>query len=100
MREGTLITRRVKLPVPHNPALDTDYMHNYAKSWVEEKFSAGDYFIKSPESEPKYYKLVNYEILVDDVYNENEIVLKLVTVYLVFKKLDEVPVIHIDKLGR
>ena len=100
MREGILITKRVKLPVPQNPALDTDYMRNYAKNWVEEKFSAGDYVIKTPESEPRYYKLVNYEIVVDDVYNEHDIVLKLVTVYLVFKKLDEVPIINIDKLGR
>ena len=94
------IVKRVKLPIPNNPILDSDYMRNYAKNWVEDKFGAGDYFIKTPEAEPTYYKLVNYEIEVSIVHAENEIALKTVTVHLAFKKLDEIPIIYIDKLGR
>ena len=100
MRKGTLIYRRVKLPIPNNPNLNSDLLRNYAKNWVEHTFGAGDYFCRTSEVDPTYYKLVNYEIEVNDMYAENKIVLPTVTVHLVFKKLDDVAFIDINKLGR
>ena len=100
MREGNLITRRVKLPIPNNPAFDSGYLRNYAKNWVENTFGVGDYFCRTSEVDPTYYKLVNYEIEVNDMYAENKIVLTTVIVHLVFKKLDDVAFIDINKLGR
>ena len=99
MREGTLINRRVKLPIPNNSNLNSDFLRNYAKNWVENTFGAGDYFCRTPEVDPTYYKLVNYEIEVNNMYAENKIALTTVTVHLVFKKLDDVAFIDINKLG-
>lgn len=32
MREGNLITKRVKLPLPNDPSIDEDFLRKYAES--------------------------------------------------------------------
>ena len=49
MKEGNLITRRVKLPIPNNPDLNSDFLRNYAKNWVENTFGIGDFNIQTTE---------------------------------------------------
>ena len=100
MREGNLITKRVVLPLPNNPDIDNKFLYKYAKNWVEDTYGIGDYFCRTSEAYPDYYKLVNYEIEVNDMYAENKIALTTVTVHLVFKKLDDIAYIDINKLGR
>lgn len=100
MREGTLITRHVVLPLPNDPIINSDFLYNYAKNWVEDTFGAGDYFCKTKDIDPDYYKLVNYEIEVKDIYSDNKLFLKTVTVVLTFKRLHKISFIDIDKLGR
>ena len=100
MKEGILITKRVTLPLPNDPSIDEDFLRKHAEQWVENTFGAGDYFCRTSEVDPTYYKLVNYEIEVNDMYAENKIVVTTVIVNLVFKKLDDVAFIDINKLGR
>ena len=100
MREGNLITRRVILPLPNDPNIDSDFLHNYAKNWVEDTFGIGDYFCRTSEVDPDFYKLVNYEIDVKEVYSDNKLFLKTVNVVLTFKQLHNVPFIDIKNLGR
>ena len=100
MREGNLITRRVILPLPNDPNIDSDFLHNYAKNWVEDTFGIGDYFCRTSEVDPDFYKLVNYEIDVKEVYSDNKLFLKTVDVVLTFKQLHNVPFIDITDLGR
>ena len=100
MKEGNLITKRVTLPLPNDTSITADFLHRYAEQWVEDTFGIGDYFCRTSEVDPTYYKLVNYEIEVNDMYAENKIFLTTVTVHLTFKKLDDVAFIDINKLGR
>ena len=101
MREGNLITRCVVLPLPNDPnIIDSDFLHNYAKNWVEDTFGIGDYFCRTSEVDPDFYKLVNYEIDVKEVYSDNKLFLKTVNVVLTFKQLHNVPFIYIKNLGR
>lgn len=88
------------LPLPNDPSIDSDFLRNYAKNWVEDTFGVGDYFCRTSDVDPDYYKLVNYEIEVRDVYSDNKLFLKTVGVVLVFKKLSNVPFIDIKDLGR
>ena len=100
MREGNLITRCVVLPLPNDPNIDSDFLRNYAKNWVEDTFGIGDYFCRTSEVDPDFYKLVNYEIDVKEVYSDNKLFLKTVNVVLTFKQLHNVAFIDIKNLGR
>jgi hypothetical protein len=84
MREGNLITRRVVLPLPNDPNIDSDFLRNYAKNWVEDTFGIGDYFCRTSEVDPDFYKLF----------------LKTVDVVLTFKQLHNVTFIDMKYLGR
>ena len=98
MREGTLINRRVKLSIPNNPAFDSGYLRNYAKNWVENTFGVGDYFCRTSEVDPDYYKLVNYKVEIMDTYAEGKLFLKQVVVLLTFKHINEIAFIDIKNL--
>ena len=60
MKEGILITKRVTLPLPNDPSITADFLHRYAEQWVEDTFGIGDYFCRTSDVSPDYYKLVNY----------------------------------------
>lgn len=98
MREGNLITKRVKLPLPNNPSIDEDFLRKYAEQWVENTFGIGDYFCRTSAVDPDYYKLVNYQINVDSMFADNKHFLTNVVVTLTFKQLDSIA--FIDNLGR
>ena len=101
MREGNLITKRVVLPLPNNPDIDNKFLYKYAENWVEDTYGIGDYFCRTSEVDPDYYKLVNYEVeMMDDTYAESKPFLKQVVVFLTFKHINEIAVINIKNLGR
>ena len=100
MREGNLITRCVVLPLPNSPEIDSNFLYRYAENWVEDTFGIGDYFCRTSEVDPDFYKLVNYEIDVTEVYSDNKLFLKQVNVVLTFKQLHNVAFIDIKDLGR
>ena len=100
MREGNLITKRVVLPLPNSPEIDSNFLYKYADNWVEDTYGIGDYFCRTSEVDPDYYKLVNYEIDVKDVYSDNKLFIKTVTVVLTFKELKDIAFIDIENLGR
>ena len=100
MREGNLITRCVVLPLPNSPEIDSNFLYRYAENWVEDTFGIGDYFCRTSEVDPDFYKLVNYEIDVKEVYSDNKLFLKTVNVVLTFKQLHNVAFIDIENLGR
>ena len=100
MREGNLITRRVVLPLPNDLNIDSDFLRNYAKNWVEDTYGIGDYFCRTSEVDPDYYKLINYKIEIIDTYAEGKLFLKQVIVLLTFKHIDEIAFIDIKNLGR
>ena len=100
MREGNLITKRVVLPLPNSPEIDSNFLYRYAENWVEDTYGIGDYFCRTSEVDPDYYKLVNYEIDVKDVYSDNKLFIKTVTVVLTFKELKDIAFIDIENLGR
>ena len=84
MREGNLITKRVILPLPNSPEIDSNFLYRYAENWVEDTFGIGDYFCRTSEVDPDFYKLF----------------LKTVDVVLTFKQLHNVAFIDIKDLGR
>lgn len=98
MKEGNLITKRVTLPLPSDPSITADYLRRYAEQWVENTFGIGDYFCRTSDVSPDYYKLVNYQINVDDMFADNKHFLTTVVVILTFKQLKNVA--YIDNLGR
>lgn len=98
MKEGILITKRIKLPLPNNPSIDEDFLRKYAEQWVENTFGIGDYFCRTSAVDPDYYKLVNYQINVDDMFADNKHFLTNVVVTMTFKQLDRIA--FIDNLGR
>ena len=100
MREGNLITKRVILPLPNSPEIDSNFLYRYAENWVEDTFGIGDYFCRTSEVDPDFYKLVNYEIDVKEVYSDNKLFLKTVNVVLTFKQLHNVAFIDIKDLER
>ena len=100
MREGNLITKRVILPLPNSPEIDSNFLYRYAENWVEDTFGIGDYFCRTSEVDPDFYKLVNYEIDVTEVYSDNKLFLKQVNVVLTFKQLHNVAFIDIKDLER
>ena len=54
--------------------------------------------MKTIAVDPDYYKLVNYQINVDDMFADNKHFLTTVVVILTFKQLKNVA--YIDNLGR
>ena len=98
MKEGILITKRVTLPLPNNPSIDEDFLRKHAEQWVENTFGIGDYFCRTSAVDPDYYKLVNYQINVDDMFADNNHFLTNVVVTMTFKQLDCIA--FIDNLGR
>ena len=98
MKEGILITKRVKLPLPNDPSIDEDFLRKYAEQWVENTFGIGDYFCRTSAVDPDYYKLVNYQINVDDMFADNKYFLTNVVVTMTFKQLNRIA--FIDNLGR
>ena len=91
MREGNLITKRVVLPLPNSPEIDSNFLYRYAENWVEDTYGIGDYFCRTSEVDPDYYKLVNYKV-------EGNLFLKQVTVLLTFKHINEIAFIDIKNL--
>ena len=100
MREGNLITKRVVLPLPNNPDIDNKFLYKYAENWVEDTYGIGDYFCRTSEAYPDYYKLVNYNIETMDTYAEGKLFLKQVVVFLTFKRINDIAYIDIKDLGR
>ena len=98
MKEGILITKRVTLPLPNDPSIDEDFLRKHAEQWVENTFGIGDYFCRTSAVDPDYYKLVNYQINVDDMFADNKHFLTNVVVTMTFKQLDCIA--FIDNLGR
>ena len=98
MKEGILITKRVTLPLPNDLSIDEDFLHKYAEQWVEDTFGIGDYFCRTSAVDPDYYKLVNYQINVDNMFADNKHFLINVVVTMTFKQLDHIA--FIDNLGR
>ena len=98
MKEGILITQRVTLPLPNDPSITADFLHRYAEQWVEDTFGIGDYFCRTSSVDPDYYKLVNYQINVGDMFADNKHFLTNVVVTMTFKQLDRIA--FIDNLGR
>ena len=98
MREGNLITRSVVLPLPNDPNMDSDFLRNYAENWVEDTYGIGDYFCRTSEVDPDYYKLVNYKVEIMDTYAEGKLFLKQVVVLLTFKHINEIAFIDIKNL--
>ena len=45
MREGNLITKRVVLPLPNSPEIDSNFLYRYAENWVEDTYGIGDLFL-------------------------------------------------------
>lgn len=98
MREGNLITKRVVLPSPNNPDIDNELLYKYAETWVEVTYGIGDYFCRTSEVDPDYYKLVNYKIEIMDAYAESKLFLKQIIVFLTFKHINEIAFIDIKNL--
>lgn len=98
MREGNLITKRVVLPFPNNTDIDNKLLYKYAENWVEDTYGIGDYFCRTSEVDPDYYKLVNYKIEIMDTYAESKPFLKQVIVLLTFKHINEIAFIDIKNL--
>ena len=98
MKEGILITKRVILPLPNNPSIDEDFLRKHVEQLVENTFGIGDYFCRTSAVDPDYYKLVNYQINVDDMFADNNHFLTNVVVTMTFKQLDCIA--FIDNLGR
>ena len=99
MREGNLITKRVVLPLPNSPEIDSNFLYRYAENWVEDTYGIGDYFCRTSEVDPDYYKLINYKIEIIDIKNlEGKLFLKQVIVLLTFKHIDEIAFIDIKYL--
>lgn len=98
MREGTLINKRVILPLPNNPNIDNKFLYKYAENWVEDTYGIGDYFCRTSEIDPDYYKLVNYEIEVIETYAESKLFLKQAIVVLTFKHIKDIAFIDIKNL--
>ena len=91
MKEGILITKRVVLPLPNSPEIDSKFLYRYAENWVEDTYGIGDYFCRTSEVDPDYYKLVNYKV-------EGNLFLKQVIVLLTFKHINEIAWIDIKNL--
>ena len=72
MREGNLITKRIVLPLPNSPEIDSNFLYRYAENWVEDTYGIGDYFCRTSEIDPDYYKLINYKIEIIDTYAEGK----------------------------
>ena len=100
MREGNLITKRVVLPLPNSPEIDSNFLYKYAENWVEDTYGIGDYFCRTSEVDPDYYKLVNYKVEMMDTYDGSQLYLRQVVVFLTFKQLHNVTFIDIKNLGR
>ena len=100
MREGNLITKRVVLPLPNNPEFDSKFLYKYAENWVEDTYGIGDYFCRTSEVDPDYYKLVNYKVELMDTYDGSQLCLRQVVVFLTFKHIDKIAFIDIKNLGR
>lgn len=98
MREGNLITKRVVLPLPNNPGNGNKFLYKYAENWVEDTYGIGDYFCRTSEIDPDYYKLVNYKVEIMDTYAEGKLFLKQVIVLLTFKQINEIAWIDIKNL--
>ena len=98
MKEGNLITKRVVLPLPNSPEIDSNFLYRYAENWVEDTYGIGDYFCRTSEVDPDYYKLVNYKVEIRDTYAEGKLFLKQVVVLLTFKHINEIAFIDIKNL--
>ena len=98
MREGNLITKCVILPLPNSPEIDSSSLYRYAENWVEDTYGIGDYFCRTSEADPDFYKLINYKIEIMDTYNKGELFLKQIMVVLTFKHIYEMAFIDIKNL--